>query len=608
MSKKKYGLLGTTAAIALLLAACGGGGGEDTDTSADNAGGNNAGGAEQNADGIVEFESGVQNEGEVQEGGTLNVALVTESPFQGLFSYELYEDGYDAELMQFNIETLFGTDENFQIDDSGAATLDLDQETNKATIQLKEGVTWSDGEPVKAEDMVYSYEVIGHPDYTGIRYDSSMMNIVGMEEYKAGDADTISGITVVDDRTIEIQYKETGVQMLQSGGGVWSGAMPKHQLQDIPVGELESSPEIRQNPIGFGPFAVQNIVPGESVEFVANEHYYKGEPVLDRIIVEVVPSSSIVAALQNGEYDIALRMPTDLYETYADLPGYTILGREELAYTYIGFKLGEWDSEAGEVVPNPDAKMADLSLRQAMGYAIDNDAVGSQFYSGVRSRANSAIIPAFGGYHNPDVEGYPYDPERAEQLLDEAGYEDTDGDGFRETPEGEQLVINFASMAGGETAEPIAEYYMQSWAQVGLNVQLTDGRLLEFNSFYDRIEADDPEIDIYQAAWGTGSDPTPDGLYGRQAPFNYTRWATEENDQFMADMTGEQSFDTEWREGVFHEWQEYFSEQAPIIPTLYRNETLPVNNRVSEFQWGYDAPEDFGWHTVGVTADAPVTE
>ena len=64
-------------------------------------------------------------------------------------------------------------------------------------------------------------------------------------------------------------------------------------------------------------------------------------------------------------------------------------------------------------------------------------------------------------------------------------------------------------MSGGETAEPIANWYIQNWEDVGIKVQLLDGRLHEFNSFYDMVEADDPKIDIYQGAWGTGSDPDP---------------------------------------------------------------------------------------------------
>lgn len=601
--KKWYKLLGLTAAASLALVACG-----NSDSDSETA--DSSSSSESGEVVAPELATTVDNEGEAIDGGTLQVGLVTASPFQGIFSWEFYEDAYDAEIMQFGFESLFGTDDDFQIDDSGKATLELDQENNKATITLKEGLQWSDGEPLTAEDVIYSYEVIGHPDYTGIRYDGTFQNVVGMEEYHSGEADTISGITQVDDVTVEIEFQEVSPSMLQAGGGVWSYAMPKHYLEDVPVAELASSEKIRSTPVGDGPFRITKVTPGESVEYEANEYYWQGEPQLDNVVVEVVPSSSIVPALENGTYDVALSMPTDLYASYAELPGYTLLGREELSYTYIGFKLGKWDAEAGEVVYDEDAKMADKSLRQAMGYAIDNDAVAQRFYNGLRSNANTVIPPVFGsfGATTEEVPGYYYDADKANQLLDDAGYVDTDNDGIREDSDGEPLQINFASMEGGETAEPIAQYYIQAWNEVGLDVQLTDGRLLEFNSFYDRIEADDENIDIYQAAWGTGSDPAPNGLYARNSAFNFTRWATEENDQFMADFTSAEAFDEEFQRNTFVEWQKYFSEEAPVIPTLFRQEVMPVNNRVKHFDYANNPADDFGWHAVEVTADAPVSE
>lgn len=601
--KKWYKLLGLTAAASLALVACG-----NSDSDSETA--DSSSSSESGEVVAPELATTVDNEGDAIDGGTLQVGLVTDSPFQGIFSWEFYEDAYDAEIMQFGFESLFGTDDDFQIDDSGKATLALDQENNKATITLKEGLKWSDGEPLTAEDVIYSYEVIGHPDYTGIRYDGTFQNVVGMEEYHSGEADTISGITQVDDVTVEIEFQEVSPSMLQAGGGVWSYAMPKHYLEDVPVAELASSEKIRSTPVGDGPFRITKVTPGESVEYEANEYYWQGEPKLDNVVVEVVPSSSIVPALENGTYDVALSMPTDLYESYAELPGYTLLGREELSYTYIGFKLGKWDAEAGEVVYDEDAKMADKSLRQAMGYAIDNDAVAQRFYNGLRSNANTVIPPVFGsfGATTEEVPGYYYDADKANQLLDDAGYVDTDNDGIREDSDGEPLQINFASMEGGETAEPIAQYYIQAWKEVGLDVQLTDGRLLEFNSFYDRIEADDENIDIYQAAWGTGSDPAPNGLFARNSAFNFTRWATEENDQFMADFTSAEAFDEEFQRNTFVEWQKYFSEEAPVIPTLFRQEVMPVNNRVKHYDYANNPADDFGWHTVEVTADAPVSE
>ncbi|GEK91691.1 oligopeptide ABC transporter substrate-binding protein [Alkalibacterium kapii] len=624
-NKKRYSMLASTAAVAFILAACGNG---DTDDNTGNSG--NGSDTSENTDENaspgdeaepVTFDQRVENEGEPIDGGTLSIGYVSDSPFTGIFSWELYTGNPDAIVMDYTMGSLFGYDENYQIDDSGAASFDLDQEANKVTITLKDDIKWHDGEPVTAGDIAFAYEIIGHPEYTGIRYSGDFANIVGMEEYQDGASDTIEGITIVDDKTVEIEYQTVGVQMLQAGGGVWSYAAPRHYLEDIPVSELESAPEIRENPIGFGPFKVDNIVPGESVSYTAFEDYYRGAPILDRIELETVPTATAVAAMENAQYDLFVSMPTDQYENYENIPGYTNLGIDDTAYTYIGFKLGEWQEaetdEDGNIVEpaqnffDPESKMADKNLRQAMAYAIDNDAVGAKYYQGLRRRANSPIIPNFADYYNEDIEGYPFDPERAKEILDEAGYEDTDGDGMRETPDGEELVINFASMSGGETAEPIVEYYMQSWERVGLDVQLLEGRLHEFNSFYDRVEADDPEIDIYQGAWGTGFDPTPEGLYGRFAPYNYTRWATEENDEFMEAMTSAEGFDLEWRQEQFKDWQEYFMDELPVIPTLFRKAVTPVNNRVGAYDITVGENPDtagVGLHTLYLISEERATE
>src|SRR5699024_8878045 len=169
-------------------------------------------------------------------------------------------------------------------------------------------------------------------------------------------------------------------------------------------------------------------------------------------------------------------------------------------------------------------------------------------------------------YHKDDLDVTEFDVDLANQILDEAGYE-YDGD-FRTTPEGEPLTINFASMSGGDTAEPLANYYIQSWRNIGLDVQLTNGRLIEFNSFYDMVENDDESIDIYQGAWGVGTDADPSGLYGREAAFNYSRYASEENDELMARINSQESLDIDYRTEAFHEWQELMVEEIPVIPTL----------------------------------------
>ncbi|MGX7350483.1 peptide ABC transporter substrate-binding protein [Enterococcus canis] len=592
MKKKIFGFVALTVVAATGFAACGGGGNTDS-----TGGGNSATETEDLSKFPLEMPAG-----EAKEGGTLDVAVVTDTQFQGLFMWEYYQDNYDAQYMEPSHEGLFLVDKDFKIVDGGIANLEIDPDANTATIKLRDNVKWSDGEPLTADDVIFSYEIIGDKDYTGIRYDNTFTNIVGMEDFHDQKADTISGITKEDDHTVKIQYKEVNPGMQQAGGGVWSYAAPKHVLKDIPVKDMESSDPVRKSPVTLGPYKMTNIKPGESVEYTPNEFYYGDKPKLDKVVFKSVPSASIVEALNSKQYDMAKVMPTDTYPSYKDLAGYTILGREEQAYTYIGFKLGKWNADEGKVEYNPNSKMADKSLRQAMGYALNNDSVGEKFYNGLRTGGTTLIPPVFGTLHDKEIKGYTEDLDKANKLLDDAGYKDTNGDGIREDKDGKELVIKFASMSGGETAQPLADYYVQQWEKVGLKVEYATGRLIDFQAFYDKLKNDDPEIDVFQGAWGTGSDPSPTGLYGPNSAFNYTRFESEENTKLLAAIDSKDSFDDAKRKEAFDAWQEYAFEEAYVIPTLYRNELLPMNNRVTGFTWAYDTTVN-PWATIGVTSD-----
>ncbi|WP_461198730.1 oligopeptide ABC transporter substrate-binding protein [Enterococcus sp. N249-2] len=593
MKKNIFGMV--TLLSVLALAACGSNSG-----GTDSSDGSNS--ATETED-VSNFPTSVTNDADAVDGGTLDVAVVMDTQFQGLFQTEFYQDAYDAQFMSPSNESLFLTDADFKIVDGGAANLEIDQDNNTATITLRDNLKWSDGEDVTADDVIFSYEVIGNKDYTGVRYDSNFTNIIGMEDYHDGKSDTISGITKESDKVVTIEYKQVHPGMLQAGGGVWASALPKHTFDGIAIKDMESSDPVRKTPVVFGPYVMSNIVAGESVEYTPNEYYYGGAPKLDKLSFKAVPSASIVEGLNAKQYDLALSMPTDTYPTYKDTDGYQILGRPEQAYTYIGFKLGTWDSDANEVVTDPDAKMADKSLRQAMGYALDNDAVGSRFYNGLRTNATTLIPPVFGTLHDTEIEGYTYNIDKANQLLDDAGYKDVDGDGMREDKDGEKLTINFASMSGGETAQPLADYYIQQWNEIGLDVQYTTGRLIDFQAFYDKLENDDPEIDVYQGAWGTGSDPSPSGLYGATAAYNYTRFSSDENTKLLEAIDSTDSFDDAKRKEAFDAWQEYAFDEAFVIPTLYRNQVLPISDRVKDFDWAYDVDHN-PWATVSVTAES----
>ena len=557
----------------------------------------------------IKFETETQNKDNAVPGAVLSVAMVKDSPLVGIFNEAMYKDGYDGDVIEwFLTNVILDIDENFEITDTGIATLNVDPENKKATIKIKDGMKWSDGQPIVADDVIYPYEVIGNKDYTGVRYSDESAKIVGMEEYKAGKASTISGIKKVDDKTVEISFKEIGQGIFTGGNGLLTYAMPKHYLKDVPIKDLEKSEKVRTKLVVAGPYTISSIVPGESIELKANPNYFRGKPKTEKVTVQVVNSQTITAAMKSGKYDLVFDIPTELYKIYKDFDNIETLGRQELYYSYLGFKMGKYDKTKGENIVNPNAKMADLKLRQALAYGLDINQMVKAFYDGLREKATSSVPPVFGKYYPKDLAGFPYDPEKAKKLLDEAGYKDVNGDGYREDKNGKPFEIKIAAMSGGDIAEPLVQFYIQQWKEIGIKGVLATGRLIEFNSFYDKVEADDPEIDVYFAAWGVGTNLSPFETAGRKSMFNYTRFASDENDKLMAEVTSPKTLtDPNYKPEAYKKWQEYYINQAVEVPLTYRYQLYPVNKRVKNFDVAYGIQKQGkGIHLVELTAAEPI--
>ena len=557
----------------------------------------------------IKFETETQNKDNAVPGAVLSVAMVKDSPLVGIFNEAMYKDSYDGDIIEwFLTNTILDIDENFEITDTGIATLNVDPENKKATIKIKDGMKWSDGQPIVADDVIYPYEVIGNKDYTGVRYSDESAKIVGMEEYKAGKASTISGIKKVDDKTVEISFKEIGQGIFTGGNGLLIYAMPKHYLKDVPIKDLEKSEKVRTKLVVAGPYTISSIVPGESIELKANPNYFRGKPKTEKVTVQVVNSQTITAAMKSGKYDLVFDIPTELYKIYKDFDNIETLGRQELYYSYLGFKMGKYDKAKGENIVNPNAKMADLKLRQALAYGLDINQMVKAFYDGLREKATSSVPPVFGKYYPKDLAGFPYDPEKAKKLLDEAGYKDVNGDGYREDKNGKPFEIKIAAMSGGDIAEPLVQFYIQQWKEIGIKGVLATGRLIEFNSFYDKVEADDPEIDVYFAAWGVGTNLSPFETAGRKSMFNYTRFASDENDKLMAEVASPKTLtDPNYKPEAYKKWQEYYINQAVEVPLTYRYQLYPVNKRVKNFDVAYGIQKQGkGIHLVELTAAEPI--
>ena len=545
----------------------------------------------------------IENEGTPVENATLKIAYVSDSPFTGIFHQAFATGNPDMEILAYSTNGTFKMDENYKLTNGGGADIEFNVDEKKATITINEKYTWNDGTPVTSADFLEYYKIVAHKDYTGIRFDDDIRNVVGIDEYHNGKAKDISGFKTLSDKKFEIHFKAFSPAILW-GGGIPFEPVPSHKLKDIPVKEQEAHDITRKNPLSPGPYYIKEIVPGQQVIFEANPYYYKGQPKVKTVVWKIVPSAQIVAALQAGEYDLTVGLNADLYSKVKSLSNIKVGVQDDLSYSYIGFKLGKWDKAKGEAIPDPNAKMADVKLRQAMAYAIDNDLVGTKFYEGLRRNATQLMIPAFKEFYDDSIKGYTIDLEKAKQLLDEAGYKDVNGDGIREDKNGQPFKINFASMSGSAIAEPITNYYIQQWKLIGLDVQLTNGRLIEFNSFYEKVQADDPEIDIYQAAWGTGSNPNPTSLYGRKASFNFPRFATPELDAILNKINSVEAVDKEFRSKAYKEFANYMFENVPVVPTLFRKGIVAVNNRVKK--WDITPGNNFTIFDVELTAEEPI--
>ena len=571
---KKKSLVFLSAAAALTLAACGNASNNNSSTSSEAT----------KAASKSKFSSEVTHDGTAIKGGTLKYALVAASPFSGIFIDELSSNSTDSTIASQVDQSMFEYDENRRLTNTGLASIEFDVENKTVTIKLNgKDYKWSDGQPFTIDDYIFAIEAIGNKDYTGIRYNDRYTNIVGMKDFHEGKSDKISGVEKVDDYTVKLHFEKMLPSMQLAGGAIPAYTMPKHIFKDIPVKEWEKSEYVRGNKVvGLGPFTIESVVAGESVTLKANEYFYKGRPKLDKVVMQVVAPNAIVSEMKAGNYDIAT-MPSAQYESFKDLTNVTYVSAFAPSYEYIAFHLGKFDKATGKNVTDPNAKMSDVKLRQAMGYALDIDAAGESLYNGLNYGTNSIILPFFKDVYNAEQEGFAYNPEKAKQLLDEAGYKDVDGDGIRENKDGSKLQINFAARTRDDANESLIQQYLLWWKEIGLDVQLYTGRTIESNNFYEKIQADDPEIDVFAGGWGVGYDPNPANLFGETAKFNFSLYVNEKGTEIMKKIASTEAFDEAKLKEFYKEWQAYAHDEAFLIQTLVGDSVTAVNKRVKYY-------------------------
>ncbi|PCF43854.1 oligopeptide ABC transporter substrate-binding protein [Staphylococcus delphini] len=514
------------------------------------------------------------------KGGTLTVGIA--EPPEGNFQSIFAGSTGDSNVIDFFNDSLIDVGDDLKIKPK---ILSWEKDKNddlKYTFKVKKGIKWQDGNPFTINDWIFTLETLADPDYDGPRY-SGVAVILGAEEKRNGQADNISGIKKIDDYTAEITFKEHKANNLLE---LWTSApISEKVFKDIPVKDMAKSDAVRKNPIGIGPYKVKRIVDGESVELVKNKDYWRGEPNINNINLRVVEQTSMTQALENGDIDMAtITAPIAKEIKDSGSENLQLLQAPSTSYAIVGFVLNDYDKKS-QKIGKERPKYQDKKLRQAMAYAINRKEWIDAFYYGYGKPLNGLIPSAhWSGAKEGDVKEYQYDVDKAKQLLDEAGYKDKDGDGFREDPQGKPFVVNLKHYAGSNpTFEPRTAALKGYWEKVGLKTKV---EMEEFGKYSSDLEKSSKDMEVYFRTWQQGADPDPSELYRSTALWNESRYNNPKADKILDEAVDTKVVgdDNDKRKEKYLEWQKIMAEDVPVIPIVELEDVTAVNSRVKNFE------------------------
>lgn len=413
---------------------------------------------------------------------------------------------------------------------------------NKTIIfNLRKDVKWQDGVPFTADDVKFTYEFMIAED-TPTSYD--------------GDFRKVKKFETVDNHTVRITYDEPYSPAL-NGWGIW--IMPAHLLKGV---QASKSP-LQRKPVGTGPYIMEEWDSGKGVTLKANDNYFLGRPNLDKVMIRVIPDQATqFMELLNGSIDIMELTPlqaarqtqsprySDNYDTYHYLAN---------SYTYVGYNLRK-------------APFNDKRVRQALSYASPKDEIIEGILFGKGVRATGPYKP--GSYwYNGKVKKYDYDLEKAKELLAQAGYKDTDGDGILEKG-GKKLRFQLITNQGNGPRSQIAEILQRSWKRIGVQVDI---RILEWATFLNEY-INKGNFDAIVMGWNIIQDPDIYDVWSSNKcggnGLNFICYQNEEVDKLLAE--GQKSYDPAVRKKSYDKLQEIIAEDQPytFLYVPYANTAL----------------------------------
>lgn len=556
-------------------------------------------------------------------GDTFYRGISRDTPWIGLLGGSVFwTDAHDnilAALMGANSGLVFINDQ-LQFGDYGVATIRLDMDNGRLIMQQNHDVYWHDGVPLTLDDLVFAYEIMAHPDYTGIRFTGSNRQIVGIMDYNAGYVDYIRGLVLADNNRRLYIYLEALPPEIMFGG-VWTSPVPRHHFEGVAVADMADSPQVRSDIIGWGPWILESMDPGNAMYLRRNENFVWGTPYIERLVVRRIVPTLVPQAMESGMFDF-IEFSSAHFEDYQNPTNFRYFGFPSGTYGYVSFRMGHWCFETNRNLyspypvrgydedgnPLPGRLMnrpgGDV-LRRAMGYAANEWLLGQQLFAGLSFPAGNFMSPIHRGFMDLSVPMWRYDPAHANALLDEAGF--TRGaDGYRTWPDGMDLTLIWA-YAMGMNDELITSFYIQAWSDIGVRVELWRGQFHDVNYLWDVLDfdADNDEVHIWVAAWTVGANPNPEGRWGH-AMWNPARYNSDEWENILNRIRSEAAWDPAYLTQVYNDMQWYLYNAAFFFPTRWSIGLQAVNNRVSVWDNRVGIPpQEYGWHTIRLTAERP---
>jgi peptide/nickel transport system substrate-binding protein len=487
-------------------------------------------------------------------------------------------------VVQLIFEGLFVSDPRTGEPVAGALTdsYDIAPDGVTYTFHLSKTAKWSDGVDFTAADVDFSLQALADPA-TASTYTSSFN-------------DTVASWQVIDDDTIQIVAKEPRYTVIYDLQGLL--VVAKHIWENVPHDQWKTDPgstgEDPSRVVGTGRFKFDSWQQGQEIRLVRNDDYHDqgAMPKVKEYVIRVFPDGEAqFNAFLNGEIDYIERLDPEQVETVRNTPGLTAKDYPDRGFTYYEFNLNQ----------DVTTLFQDARVRQAFMYALDREAIVRDIrltYGEVAAGTQPEISPGYA----PDqiTTKYTYDPDKAKQLLAEAGWTDTNGNGTVDK-DGQEMSFELLYRSGAAYLDSLAAYLQDAWKAVGIDAH---PKSLEFSAL---IEATTSNLDWRMAIYGFSWDATfiQDAMFGTnqyQSGFNDMKYSNPQLDEIFAQTKRE--FDPEKRRQLLIQASNIVNDDQPV-GVMYFDRTIDAwNNRVHNANPGAWTDPLTGLSSVGTWVEA----